>query len=181
MSDYLILFTTFFRIGAFTFGGGYAMLPLIQKEVVERHKWATKEEILDYYAVGQCTPGVIAVNVATFIGYYEKGILGAIIATAGVVSPSLIIIMLIASLLQSFAHYPVVQHALAGIQIAVCILMLNAILTLSKNGIRDFYSLLIFLIVLLLAFFSNFSTVILIVLASISGIVIKKLKKGMKS
>ena len=99
MKIYWELFSVFMRIGAFTFGGGYAMLPLIQKEIVDKKHWATEEEIMDYYAVAQCTPGIIMVNTATFIGFYEKGILGAIIATLGVVTPSIIIILLIASVL----------------------------------------------------------------------------------
>ena len=103
MKIYIELFLTFAKIGAFTFGGGYAMLPMLQKEVVDKKHWATDEEIMDYYAVGQCTPGVIFVNTATFIGYYQKGIIGGIIATLGVVFPSIVIISLIASILQNFA------------------------------------------------------------------------------
>ena len=178
MSEYLTLFTTFFKLGGFTFGGGYAMLPLIQKEIVEKHKWASEEEIMDYYAVAQCTPGVIAVNVATFVGFYRKGILGAIIATFGVIFPSLIIIMLIASLLQNFAQYPIVQHALAGIQIAVCVLVFQAIIKLAKNGIRDQFGWCVFGAVLLLSYFTSVSTVMIVVLAGISGIVMVKLRKG---
>ena len=117
MNIYLDLFCTFARIGAFTFGGGYAMLPLIQREVVEKKHWASEDEVMDYYAVGQCTPGVIAVNTATFIGYYQKGILGGICATLGVVTPSVIIILIIANLLTAFSSYPIVQHALGGIRI----------------------------------------------------------------
>lgn len=104
MKIYWELFSVFMRIGAFTFGGGYAMLPLIQKEIVDKKHWATEEEIMDYYAVAQCTPGIIMVNTATFIGFYEKGILGAIIATLGVVTPSIIIILLIASRLPPIPH-----------------------------------------------------------------------------
>ena len=112
MKEYWELFYSFAKIGAFTFGGGYAMLPLIQREVVEKKHWATEEEIMDYYAVGQCTPGIIAVNTATFIGYYKKGIIGGIFATLGVIFPSIVIILLIASLLQNFSDLAIVQHAL---------------------------------------------------------------------
>ena len=105
MKTLIDLFFTFCRIGGLTFGGGYAMLPMIQKEIVEEKKWATEEEVLDYYAVGQCTPGIIAVNTATFIGYKVQGIIGAIVATLGVVFPSLIIITIIAALLKNFASY----------------------------------------------------------------------------
>ena len=88
MKDLLELYLTFFKIGAFTFGGGYSMMPMIQKEIVEKHKWATDEEVLNYYAVGQCTPGVIAVNTSTFIGYKRRGVLGGFVATAGMITPS---------------------------------------------------------------------------------------------
>ena len=115
MNIYLDLFLTFAKIGVCTFGGGYAMLPILQREVVEKKGWATEEELTDYFAIGQCTPGIIAVNTATFIGQKYKGILGGVLATLGVVFPSLIIITLIAAFLQNFASYPVVAHALAGI------------------------------------------------------------------
>ncbi|MEF9968430.1 MAG: chromate transporter, partial [Longicatena sp.] len=114
MKIYWDLYSTWFKIGLFTFGGGYAMLPLIEKEVIEKHHWATEEEVLDYYAIGQCTPGIIAVNTATFIGYFQKGLLGAIVATLGVVSPSIVIITIIATILPTFQDFPVVQHALNG-------------------------------------------------------------------
>ena len=144
MKEYWELFYSFAKIGAFTFGGGYAMLPLIQREVVEKKHWATEEEIMDYYAVGQCTPGIIAVNTATFIGYYKKGIIGGIFATLGVIFPSIVIILLIASLLQNFSDLAIVQHALGGIRVAVCVLVLNAVIKLFKSGVKDFTSTLIF-------------------------------------
>lgn len=131
------LFATFFRIGAFTFGGGYAMLSLIQREVVDNKKWATDEEVLDYYAVAQCTPGVIAVNTATFVGYKQKGVLGAIAATFGVVLPSLIIITAIASALVRFMNYPIVQHIFGGIRVAVAVLIVNAVITMGKKAVKD--------------------------------------------
>ena len=131
------LFSIFFRIGAFTFGGGYAMLSLIQREVVDNKKWASDEEILDYYAVAQCTPGVIAVNTATFVGYKQKGILGAIAATFGVVLPSLVIIMSIASVLQNFMHLQIVKHIFGGIRVAVAVLIVNAVITMGKKSVKD--------------------------------------------
>ena len=131
------LFSTFFKMGAFTFGGGYAMLSLIQKEVVDNKKWATDEEVLDYYAVAQCTPGVIAVNTATFVGYKQKGILGAVAATFGVVLPSLLIITVIASVLQNFMEYKIVQHIFGGIRVAVAVLIVNAVITMGKKAIKD--------------------------------------------
>ena len=130
MKVLLDLYTAWFKMGLFTFGGGYAMLPMIQKEAIEKYHWATEDEIMDYYAVGQCTPGVIAVNTATFVGYKIKGVIGGIVATLGVISPSLIIIFLISSLITNFSSVPVVQNALNGIQVAVCVLMLKAIINL---------------------------------------------------
>lgn len=133
----LDLFCSFFKIGAFTFGGGYAMLSMIQKEIVEDKKWATDEEILDYYAVSQCTPGVIAVNLATFIGHKKRGALGAALATFGVVLPSLIIISVIAAVLQNFMEYEIVQHVFVGIRVCVAVLILNAVFTLGKKALAD--------------------------------------------
>ena len=97
MNVLIHLFMAFARIGAFTFGGGYAMLPMLQKEVVEKYHWATEDEIMDYYAIGQCTPGIIAVNTATFVGYKTAGIPGADLATLGMITPSIIIITVIAA------------------------------------------------------------------------------------
>ena len=113
------------------------MLSLIQREVVDNKKWATDEEVLDYYAVAQCTPGVIAVNTATFVGYKQKGILGAVAATFGVVLPSLIIITAIASVLQNFMEYEIVQHIFGGIRVAVAVLILNAVITMGKKSVKD--------------------------------------------
>ena len=172
MQDYIDLFVSWFKMGLFTFGGGYAMLPMIQKEVIEKHGWATESEVMDYYAIGQCTPGIIAVNAATFIGYKVKGVSGGIVATLGVVSPSLIIIFLISTLITNFSELEVVQHALRGIQVAVCVLMFVAIEKLLKNGVKDLPSAIIFLVALVLSLFTNLSTVILVIMAAIAGYVL---------
>lgn len=169
MKEYWDLFYTFCKLGAFTFGGGYAMLPLIEKEIVEKHKWATQEEIMDYYAVAQCTPGIIAVNVATFVGYYRKHILGGIVATIGVVFPSIIIILIIASLLQNYSSLAVVQHALGGIRVAVCVLILNAVVKLWKSGIKDRYGIVVFATSLIIASFTSVPTVAIVVAAAFAG------------
>ena len=134
------LFGAFAVVGVTTFGGGYAMLPALQREVVEKRRWATEEEVMDWYAIGQCTPGVIAVNTATFVGQKQAGIWGGIFATLGVVFPSLIIIMIIAAFIQNFAHLPAVQNAFAGIRVCVCVLILNAVVKLWKKirrGLED--------------------------------------------
>lgn len=151
MNIYLDLFLTFAKVGVCTFGGGYAMLPILQREVVEKKGWATDEELTDYFAIGQCTPGIIAVNTATFIGHKYKGIFGGILATLGVVFPSLIIITIIAAFLQNFASYPVVAHALAGINAAVVALIAVSVVKLGKTTLKGKIAPWIFLAVLVLA------------------------------
>ncbi len=168
------LYISFFRVGILTFGGGLAMLPMLQREVVDQRKWCTEEEILDMYAIGQCTPGVIAVNTATYVGYKQAGFLGGVCATLGIVSPSLIIISLIASILQNFIHLPAVIHALAGIRIVVCALMLNTVFTMAKKGIVDKLGLAIFTGGFILACFTPVPTAMVIVLAGMIGIIAKK-------
>ncbi len=177
MKIYWELICAFMRIGAFTFGGGYAMLPLIQKEIVDKKRWATEEEIMDYYAVSQCTPGIIMVNTATFIGYYLKGIPGAIVATLSVVTPSIIIITLIASILTTYSSLAIVQHALAGIRVAVCVLVLNAVIKLWKNGIKDAYGIIVFAFVLAAVSFTSISTVIIVILSAVAGLIYTTLKQ----
>ena len=170
----LDLFCAFFRIGLFTFDGGYAMLPLLQREIVEKKKWATEEEMLDYFAVGQCTPGVIAVNTATFVGFKEKKLSGAIFATLGIVSPSLVIITVIAALLSNFAHIAAVQNAFAGIRVAVCVLILNSIVKLWKKSVVDKLTLGVFIAVFLgSVLLSHVSPVVFIVAAAVLGIVVR--------
>lgn len=174
MNPYLDLFLTFAQIGVCTFGGGYAMLPLLQREIVEKKHWATEEELLDYFAVGQCTPGIIAVNTATFVGFKEKKLSGAIFATLGVVSPSLVIITVIAALLSNFAHIAAVQNAFAGIRVAVCVLILNSIVKLWKKSVVDKLTLGVFIAVFLgSVLLSHVSPVVFIVAAAVLGIVVR--------
>ena len=178
MKLYIDLFVSWFKMGLFTFGGGYAMLPMIQKEVIEKHKWATEDEIMDYYAVGQCTPGIIAVNTATFVGYKLAGVTGGIAATLGVISPSLIIIFLIATLITNFSGLAVVQNALEGIKIAVCVLMFTAMEKLIRNGIKNSAGMIIAAVAFLLSYFTSVSTVILVILAGVTGYVLSVVRKG---
>lgn len=173
----LDLFVTFFRIGICTFGGGYAMLPFLQREAVEKKGWTTEDELMDYYAVGQCTPGVIAVNVATFIGRKNKGIAGGIFATLGVVAPSIIIITIIAACLSHFADNTYVQHALSGIRLAVCALVSVSIFKLLKKGIVDAVTLIIAIAVFLTVHFLGLSPVIAVVLSALCGIIFRVLVK----
>lgn len=168
------MFWAFARIGGLTFGGGYAMLPMLQKEVVEKHGWATEEELMDYYAIGQCTPGVIAVNTATFVGQKARGLAGAIFATLGVVFPSVVIITLIAAFLSNFAHLAVVQNAFAGVRVCVCVLIFNAVVKLWKKSVVDKAALVIFLAVFLGSCLLELSPVIWVLLAGGAGLLIKK-------
>lgn len=180
MKILLELFFAFFRIGGLTFGGGYAMLPMIQKEIVENKKWATDDEIMNYYAVGQCTPGVIAVNTATFIGYKQKGVPGAVFSTLGVISPSVIIITIIAAFISNFTHIQAVQHALAGINVVVSVLVLNAVITLWKKGVKNLFGIIIFALALLVAVFTDFSPVYTVLGAVICGLLYGKTNQNKK-
>ncbi|WP_196001825.1 chromate transporter [Clostridium sp. 1001271B_151109_B4] len=176
MKELFDLFWTFCKIGALTFGGGYAMLPLIQREIVENKKWSTEKEILDYYAVGQCTPGVIAVNTATFIGYKLKGIIGGIVATLGVVFPSLIIILIIAAFLQNFADLAIVQSAFAGIRVAVVALIITTVVKLLKSSIKDYLCAIVALVAFILSTFLGLSPVYVVIAAGLTGFIAKSLR-----
>jgi chromate transporter len=194
MKELLDMFLTFARIGGLTFGGGYAMLPMLQREVVEKRHWATEEELMDYYAIGQCTPGIIAVNTATFIGQKYRGTLGGIVATLGVVFPSVTIILLIAAFLQNFAHLPAVIHAFSGIRACVCALILSSLFKLGKSALKNRPAVVIFLTVLTLAAVGNFLTlpsgipgiilgyltspVVLVLLAGLAGFLLYGRKGG---
>ena len=169
------LFCTFAKVGVMTFGGGYAMLPILQREVVDKKGWATEEELMDYFAIGQCTPGIIAVNNATFIGQKLKGVAGGIFATLGVVFPSLIIIMLLAGAIEAFSHLVWVQHAFGGIRICVCILILNAVTKLFKKAVIDKATLALFLVIALGSYFTPISPVLFVLGAGIIGSVLKNL------
>ena len=196
MNIYFDLFWTFAKIGVCTFGGGYAMLPALQREVVEKRAWATEEQLTDYFAIGQCTPGVIAVNTATFVGQKQKGAAGGVIATLGVVFPSIVIIMVIAAFLQNFAHLPAVVHAFNGVRACVCALILSSVLKLRKTTIVDKATLGIFLVALVLAVTGVFVTppdtaagavlgfftspIVLVVAAGVAGLCVRAAKGGLK-
>ena len=173
MKELLDMFLTFARIGGLTFGGGYAMLPMLQKEVVDSRHWATEDELMDYYAVGQCTPGVIAVNTATFIGYRRRGIPGAVMATLGVVFPSLVIITVIAAFIRNFAEMPAVINAFAGIRVCVVVLILNAVLKLVKKGVVDKPTAVIAVLVFLGSVLTDLSPAVFVVISGIAGILLK--------
>lgn len=176
MNIYLKLFLAFAKVGVMTFGGGYAMLPLLHREIVENRGWASDEELRDYFAIGQCTPGIIAVNTATFVGQKIKGVPGAIAATLGMLFPSLVIITFIAALVSNFADIPVVSRAFAAIRVCACVLILNAVVKLWKKTVIDIATLLIFLAVFALSVFTDISPVIFVILAGVAGVVIKSLE-----
>lgn len=160
------LYALFFKMGLFTFGGGYAMLPILQKEAVEKQKWITEEELLNYYSIGQCTPGIIAVNAASFIGYKLRKICGLISATLGVISPSLIIIVLVAALLRQYMDNPYVQQAFGGIRICVIALIINTVWDMWKKGIKDVRGYIVFAAAALLLWVGNFSAIAVVILAA---------------
>ena len=174
MKRLLELFLAFARVGVMTFGGGYAMIPMLEREIVDRHGWASSEELMDYYAVGQCTSGVIAVNTATFVGYSVAGVPGGIVATLGVVFPSLVIITVIAGILTNFADLPAVKSAFAAIRVCVCVLIFNAVVKLWKKAVPDKAALLLFLLVFVLSIFLDISPVVFVVLCALAGILLTR-------
>ena len=181
MRELLDLFLTFAKVGAMTFGGGYAMLPILQRELVEARGWATEEELADYFAIGQCTPGVIAVNTATFIGRSRGGVPGAIAATFGVVFPSLVIISLLAGVITRFSELSWVKHAFAGVRVCVCVLIFNSVWKLGKKSVIDPWTAGIFALVALGAIFTDLSPIVFVLLSGLCGVILRVImKKGAK-
>lgn len=196
MNIYLDLFLTFAKVGVCTFGGGYAMLPILQRELVENKQWATEGELADYYAVGQCTPGIIAVNTATFVGRSQAGIAGGVVATLGLVFPSLVIIMVIAAFLQNFMHLEFVIHAFNGVRAGVVALILSSVIKLFKNAVMDWPTRVIYAVVLILAGYGTLfslpqgalgaalgvlsSPVFLVIAAGAAGLGVRWAKGGLK-
>ncbi|MCR5825941.1 MAG: chromate transporter [Oscillospiraceae bacterium] len=175
----LELFFAFAKVGVMTFGGGYAMLPILQREIVENKGWATEEELADYFAIGQCTPGVIAVNTATFIGRKKDGILGGVVATLGVVFPSIVIISLLAGVISRFAELSWVKNAFAGVRVCVCVLIANAVWKLGKKSIVDKWAAAIFAVIAVGAIFTELSPVVFVLVAGVCGVVLRVLlQKG---
>jgi len=176
LKKYWELFITFAKVGVMTFGGGMAMLPILQREIMENKGWVTEDELTDYFAIGQCTPGIIAVNTATFVGQKLCGALGGIVATLGVVFPSLVIITILAGLINNFSDLAWVQNAFAGIQVCVCVLILNAVVKLLKKSVVDKRTLVIFRLLLAGGYALNVSPVVFVVLSALAGIVLKQLE-----
>lgn len=179
MRELLEIFIVAFRVGIMTFGGGYAMLPILQREVVENRKWVTEAEVLDYYAIGQCLPGIIMVNTMIFVGEKRKGKIGGVVAALGTVCPALIIITVIAALLTNFADSEIVKKAFAGIRVCVCVLIFNAVIKLWKSSVIDWKCFVIFALVAVLSLVTSITPVVFVIAAAVCGIVIKSL--GVKS
>ena len=195
MNILIDLYLTFTRVGAMMFGGGYAMLPILQREIVDNKKWATADQLADYYAVGQCTPGVIAVNTATFIGSQQAGIAGGISATLGVVTIPAILILIIAAFLSNFMDSVIVAHAFSGIRACVTALILASVIKLFKGSVKDWPTRIIYITVLALAAAGNFlaaperlarvweiitSPVFLVIISGIAGLAIRSVQRSKK-
>ncbi len=174
------LFFTFAKIGAMTFGGGYAMLPIIQAEIVDKKRWITETQLIDFFAVSQVTPGVIAVNVASLCGYKSRRAAGAIAATIGVVTPSIIIISLIAAFFNFFIDNPIISRVFAGLRIGICVLIINAMVPIFKKAVIDTFTAL--LLILSAAAFGIFliSPVYIVIFCALAGIVYAKLQRSAK-
>ena len=177
MRAYLRLFLTFAYIGALTFGGGYTMLPMFQRELVQKKNWLTDAEMTDLFSVGQCLPGVIASNAAVFVGNKQKGIPGGIVSALGVAFPSVVFILIIAAFLQNFAEYPAVQSAFAGLRICVCILIINAVAKLWKHAVKDAPALVIFILAFVASVALPIPVALIVILAGSSGVGISKARK----
>ena len=187
MNEYLDLYTTFVKIGCVTFVGGYAMLPILERELVDKRHWTTMDDLRDYFSIGQCTPGIIALNVSTFIGEKKKGVPGALLATTGFLTGPIIIILIIATFLTNFADQPIVQHAFAGIRVCVCVLIVQAVLRLWKKSVVDGFTLFLYLAIFVLNAFSGVMPVrvpaaVLVIIAGVTGVLVSlhNRKAGMK-
>ena len=178
MKELIDLYLAFLKIGAVNFGGGYAMLPLLEEELGKKRGWVTTDELMDYFAIGQCTPGVIALNVSTFIGNKKKGIPGAVASTLGFLTCPVVLILIIAGFLTNFAELPVVQNAFAGIRVCVCVLILEAIIRLWKKSIVDPIAFVLYIVIFSLMAFSGFlpfrvPAAALVIAAGIAGVLIR--------
>ena len=178
MNILLELYISFVKIGFMTFGGGYAMLPILEREVVEKKKWATSEEILDYYAIGQSTPGIIAINTATFCGYKKAKNIGGVVASLGFITPSIIIITLISKFLENFSHIAAIQHAFSGIRIAVCALVLYSVIKMLKKNANTLDKFSVFLLTFLAIAVFNLSPVIIVISVAILGIILGRVRNA---
>lgn len=167
----LPLFLTFLKIGAFTFGGGYAMIPLIQKEVCEKRKWLSDEDILDIIAIAESTPGPIAINAATFVGYRTAGLFGSTAATIGIVLPSFLIITVISAILNEFADIKAVQYAFVGIRAGVFALIIKALWSMYKQCPKSIFSYIIAAGAFVFAAFTDINAIFIIIGCAVAGLI----------
>ena len=165
------LFFTFFKIGAFTFGGGYAMIPLIQKEAVEKKGWVTDDDILEIIAIAESTPGPVAINSATFVGYRTCGVLGAVCATFGVVFPSFAVILLISYVLKEFQEFKPVQYAFNGIRVGVLALLCKALCNMYKKSPKGWVAYVVMGAAFVLTAFLKASIFLVLVGCAVFGLV----------
>lgn len=181
MQELLRIFFSFFRVGALTFGGGYSIIPMLEKEAIDRYHWVTKEELLDFFAVSQCIPGIIASNMAIMVGNKIKKAPGAVAAAAGVITPSILIIMIIAAFLENFSHLSIVQNAFWGIRVIVAALIVSVIINMLKTGVIDKLTFVIFIAVFLCATLLSLSPIWYVVGAALCGLLASRLRKGRNS
>jgi chromate transporter len=178
VKGFIDLFLVFVKMGISTFGGGYAMMPVLDRELIKKRQWCTMDEIMDYYTIAQITPGIIAVNVSTFIGYKRKGFFGGIIATVGFVFPGVLIMILISAFIKRFAEYEAVQHAFVGIRVAVGALILDTVLKLFKGVFKDAKAIVIFIIAFVLSAILSASPALIIAGAGAAGFCLYRPKAG---
>ena len=162
----------FANVGAFTFGGGYAMIPLLQKEVVENKKWISEKEMLDITAISQSTPGPLAINCATFVGYKVDGVIGSIIATLGVVLPSFLIIMVVSVLFNMFRDNEIVNNVFAGIKVGVIVLILEAAIKLSKQIENNWFNLTLLIASFLITIFTSINVIYVLIVCALLGVLV---------
>jgi chromate transporter len=173
MKEIIKIFIAFLKIGSITFGGGYTMLPLLRRDIVHREGWATDEEIIDYYAISQSLPGIVASNTAMLIGYGRHGVPGQIAALLGIIFPSLVIILVIAMFIKNFLELEVVIHAFNGIRVAVSVLILNTTIEMAKKCIVDAACVCVFLAAFSAFAFFDISPIIPVLAAAAAGILLK--------
>ena len=183
IKQFFDLYLTFAKIGTFTIGGGLAMMPMMQKELIDKKHWITEEDLIDYYAVGQSTPGIVAVNVSTFVGYRQLGILGGMVATLGMITPSLVIITILAGLINSIDDYPIVQKALRGINVSVAALLTSVIVKFAKKTIKNAFHVIMMLIAFVLVFWLKVPSFWIIIAALTCGVLLTfyNLRKSKKT
>ena len=174
MSELWELYKTFAAIGSVTFGGGYAMLPILERELVNKREWTSLDELRDYFSIGQCTPGIIALNVSTFIGEKRAGVMGAVAAGLGFLTVPIIIILIIAAFLTNFTELEIIQHAFAGVRVCVCVLIVQAVMRLWKSSIVDKLTLVLYLIIFMLNAFAKISPALLVIASGLLGLFIRR-------